>query len=99
MRGYYLNSIHKTIGCRGGVGYGYDTGFTDEYELEIGHQCNASAKMIAMCCLHDEIMGLLNDSPSLLSQILVNKYHQLVKEVEDGVEVHRKEVKERDEDE
>ena len=88
MRGYYLNST-STSGCRGGVGYSYKSDYGgEEYELEIGHQCNASPQMIAMCCLHDEFLEILrfkDSSCGALSGMVLSKYHKLVNEIEDNL--------------
>lgn len=88
MRGYYLNST-STSGCRGGVGYSYKNDYGgEEYELEIGHQCNASPQMIAMCVLHDEFLEILrfkDSSCGALSGMVLSKYHKLVNEIEDNL--------------
>ena len=88
MRGYYLNST-STSGCRGGVGYSYKNDYGgEEYELEIGHQCNASPQMIAMCVLHDEVLEILrfkDSSCGALSGMVLSKYHKLVNEIEDNL--------------
>ena len=90
MRGYYLNSGYdQTNGCKGCVGYNYSDPFGgEEYELEIGHQCNASPQMIAMCCLHDEFLEILrfkDSSCGALSGMVLSKYHKLVNEIEDNL--------------
>ena len=88
MRGYYLNST-STSGSRGGVGYSYKSDYGgEEYELEIGHQCNASPQMIAMCVLHDEFLEILrfkDSSCGALSGMVLRKYHRLVDEIEDNL--------------
>ena len=88
MRGYYLNST-STSGCRGGVGYSYKSDYGgEEYELEIGHQCNASRQMIAMCVLHDEFLEILrfkDSSCGALSRMVLSKYLKLVNEIEDNL--------------
>ena len=84
MRGYYLKSgMGIESGCRGGVGHGYDTGFSNEYELEIGHQCNASADLIALCILHDEIIELLAIKDSPLHDMVLSKYHMVKQAIEE----------------
>ena len=104
MRGYYLNSGYaQTSGCKGGVGYSYSDPFGgEEYELEIGHQCNASSKMIAMCCLHDEFLEILrldNLRGGALSDMVLQKYHALVKEIDEGVETDKEKIREGDKNE
>ena len=88
MRGYYLNST-STSGCRGGVGYSYKNDYgCEEYELEIGHQCNSIPLMIAMCLLHDEFLEILrfkDSSCGALSGMVLSKYHKLVNEIEDNL--------------
>ena len=88
MRAYYLNST-STSGSRGGVGYSYKSDYGgEEYELEIGHQCNASPQMIAMCVLHDEFLEILrfkDSSCGALSGMVLDKYHKLVNEIEDNL--------------
>ena len=76
MRGYYLTTRSES-GCRGGVG---DAHLDSEYELEIGHQCNASPEMIALCVLHDEVIEALKLSGALGS-LVHNKYCDLVREL------------------
>ncbi len=88
MRGYYLTTRSES-GCRGGVGYSYKSDYGgEEYELEIGHQCNASPQMIAMCVLHDEFLEILrfkDSSCGALSGMVLSKYHKLVNEIEDNL--------------
>ena len=99
MRSYYLNSGYgQTSGCRGGVGYSYERDYGgEEYELEIGNQCNATAGMIAMCVLHDEFLEILrfkDSSCGALSGMVLRKYHDLVEEIENGVAEHRSKIQE-----
>ena len=83
MRGYYLHTRYDNDhGMRGGVGHGYDTGFSNEYELEIGNNANASAEMIAICCLQDEILEFLAVTPSALGEVLLTTYRQKVREID-----------------
>ena len=101
MRSYYLNSGYdQTSGCKGGVGYSYERDYGgEEYELEIGHQCNASPQMIAMCCLHDEFLEILrfkDSSCGALSGMILRKYHNLVAEIEEDVQAHKEEIQEGD---
>jgi hypothetical protein len=104
VRAYYLNSGYdQTSGCKGGVGYSYERDYGgEEYELEIGHQCNASPQMIAMCCLHDEFLEILRFKDSncgALSGMVLRKYHNLVAEIEEGVEEHKEKIREGDKNE
>ena len=81
MRGYYLHPRYDNDhGMRGGVGLGHDYGGED-YELEIGNNATASPELIALCCLHDEILEYLEVSPSILSEVLMTMYHQKVAEI------------------
>ena len=96
MRGYYLHTRHDNDhGMRGGVGHGYDTGFSNEYELEIGNNANASPELIALCCLHDEILEFLAVTPSLLGDALLAMYHKEVEKIEMGFEKNRQARKEK----
>ena len=92
MRGYYLHPRYdKKHGMRGGVGYGHDAGgYLDSYELEIGNNANASAEMIAICCVQDEILEYLATSPSILSTVLLEMYPQKVDEVNQQYEENEK---------
>ena len=92
MRGYYLHPRYdRDHGMRGGVGYGHDAGgYLDSYELEIGNNANASAEMIAICCVQDEILEYLATSPSILSNVLLEMYHQKVDEVNQQYEENEK---------
>ena len=91
MRGYYLHPRYdKNHGMRGGVGYGHNDGFGDDYELEIGNNANASAEMIAICCVQDEILEYLATSPSILSNVLLTMYHQKVDEINQQYEENEK---------
>ena len=82
MRNYYLHPRHdRDHGMRGGVGHGYETGFDHEYELEIGNNANASPEMIAICCLHDELLEFLAVTPSALGEVLLTMYSQKVAEI------------------
>jgi hypothetical protein len=73
MRSYYLKSTDKDRGCRGGVGGIYKE-FDNDYELEIGSQCNCSSKMMALLIHYDEIMEYLElyAPKSVISNMLVN---------------------------
>jgi len=104
MRAYYLNSgRNQTSGCKGGVGYSYEHDYGgEEYELEIGHQCNASPQMIAMCVLHDEFLEILrfkDSSCGALSGMVLSKYHKLVDEITNGVSDHMEKVRKEKENE
>jgi len=92
MRDYYLHPRYdKNHGCRGGVGYGHDAGgYLDSYELEIGNNANASAEMIAICCLQDEILEFLAVTPSALGEVLLTTYHQKVDEINQRYEENEK---------
>ena len=82
MRGYYLHPRYdKNHGMRGGVGYSHNDGFGDDFELEIGNNANASAEMIAICCVQDEILEFLAVTPSVLGDVLLTMYHQQVAEI------------------
>ena len=83
MRDYYLHPRYdRDHGMRGGVGQHYETSAAaHEYELEIGNNANASSEMIALCCLQDEILELLEVSPSILSDVLLTMYSQKVAEI------------------
>ena len=82
MRSYYLHPRYdRDHGMRGGVGLGHDYGHGDDYELEIGNNANASPELIALCCLHDEILEYLEVSPSVLSEVLMTMYYQKVEEI------------------
>ena len=84
MRAYYLHSRYdKDHGCRGGVGTQDVVGIgSDEYELEIGNNANASSEMIALCCLQDEILEFLAVSPSILSEVLLAMYYDKIREID-----------------
>ena len=83
MRDYYLHPRYdRDHGMRGGVGHGYETGFDREYELEIGNNANASSEMIALCCLHDELLEFLAVTPSALGEVLLTTYRQKVVEID-----------------
>ena len=92
MRGYYLHPRYdKKHGMRGGVGYGHDAGgYLDSYELEIGNNANASAEMIAICCLQDEILEFLAVTPSALGEVLLTMYRQKVREIDQRYEENKK---------
>ena len=83
MRGYYLHARYdKNHGCRGGVGTRDGFGSTDDFELEIGNNANASSEMIAICCLQDEILEFLAVTPSALGEVLLTTYRQKVVEID-----------------
>ena len=67
---------------RGGVGHAHDYGNGDDFELEIGNNANASPEMIAICCLHDELLEFLAITPSALGEVLLTMYRQKVAEIE-----------------
>ena len=91
MRGFYLHPRYdKNHGMRGGVGYSHNDGFGDDFELEIGNNANASAEMIAICCVQDEILEYLATSPSILSNVLLTMYHQKVDEINQQYEENEK---------
>ena len=85
MREYYLHprydKEHQCDGMRGGVGHDHETGFDHEYELEIGNNANASPEMIAICCMHDEIIEFLELSPTVLSEMLLTTYNAKMAEI------------------
>ena len=83
MRTYYLHSRYdKDHGCRGGVAISDVVGImSDEYELEIGNNANASPEMIALCCMHDEIIEFLELSPTVLSEALLDMYNDKMAEI------------------
>ena len=82
MRDYYLHPRYdRDHGMRGGVGHGHDDGCGDDFELEIGNNATASSKLIALCCLQDEILEFLEVSPSILSEVLLTMYSQKVAEI------------------
>jgi len=83
MRSYYLHPRYdRDHGMRGGVGTRDGFGSTDDYELEIGNNANASPEMIAICCLHDELLEFLAVTPSALGEVLLTTYRQKVAEIE-----------------
>ena len=92
MRDYYLHPRYdRDHGMRGGVGHHYETSAAaHEYELEIGNNANASAEMIAICCVQDEILEYLATSPSILSNVLLTMYHQKVDEINQQYEENEK---------
>ena len=91
MRDYYLHPRYdRDHGMRGGVGTRDGFGSTDDYELEIGNNANASAEMIAICCVQDEILEYLATSPSILSNVLLTMYHQKVDEINQQYEENEK---------
>jgi len=59
MRAAYLHprTEDNRTSCRGGVGSNYDGG--EDYELEIGGNCDCSFKMMALAVHYDEIMEVL----------------------------------------
>ena len=86
MRSYYLHSRydkdHQCDGMRGGVAISDVVGIMgDEYELEIGNNANASPEMIALCCMHDEIIEFLELSPTVLSEALLDMYNDKMAEI------------------
>jgi len=84
MRTYYLHPRYdRDHGMRGGVNYEDVVGtLSDEYELEIGNNANASPELIALCCLHDEILEFLEVTPSMLGDVLLDMYHQKIVEID-----------------
>ena len=80
---------------RGGVGTRDGFGSTDDYELEIGNNANASPEMIAICCLHDELLEFLAVTPSALGEVLLAMYHKEVEKIEMGFEKNRQSRKEK----
>ena len=97
MRTYYLHPRYdRDHGMRGGVNYEDVVGtLSDEYELEIGNNANASPELIALCCLHDEILEFLAVTPSLLGDALLEMYHKEVEKIEMGFEKNRQARKEK----
>ena len=92
MRAYYLHSRYdKNHGCRGGVGTRDVVGIgSDEYELEIGNNANASSEMVALCCLHDEILEFLAVTPSILGEVLLTMYYDKIREIDQRYEENKK---------
>ena len=91
MRDYYLHPRYdRDHGMRGGVGARDGFGSTDDFELEIGNNANASPKMIAICCLHDELLEFLAVTPSALGEVLLTTYRQKVREIEQRYEENEK---------
>jgi len=87
MRSYYLHPRYdRDHGMRGGVGTRDGFGSTDEYELEIGNNANASSEMIALCCLHDELLEFLAVTPSALGEVLLTMYRQKIVEIDQRYE-------------
>jgi hypothetical protein len=72
MRNAYLMKSDPDIDiCRGGVGYPD----CDEYELEIGHNKNCSAKMLALCVMMDEIEEFLLTNESKIGKMILRQWH------------------------
>ena len=83
MRDYYLHPRYdRDHGMRGGVGTRDGFGSTDDSELEIGNNANASSEMLAICCLQDEILEFLAVTPSALGEVLLTMYRQKVVEID-----------------
>lgn len=78
MRGAYLSKRTSGSGCRGGVGSN-----DGDYALEIGMQCNVDIKMMALCCLVDELWEYLQISPSPIGQMLLDQWKQEITRLED----------------
>ena len=73
MRGYYLSPTDHSdrSGCRGGVaGRRGD----NDYELEIGNQCNCSPEMMALLVHYDEVVEYLKlqKEDSSIAKIIYN---------------------------
>ena len=79
-RGYWKDGtiISSGGGCRGGIGSKDD--YHDDYEVEIGRNCNFSFEMFALCCMHDEIVEFLKSSESHIGRLLYQTYLSQQKE-------------------
>ena len=85
MRNYYLKPSTRDLpACRGGVSS--VTHSEDEYELEIGQNCNASPEMIAFCVLIDEITEHLNTNSSHISKLLYQQWRQTTARIKQSLE-------------
>ena len=74
-RGYWKDGTIITSGgggCRGGIGSNCE--YHDDYEVEIGRNCNFSFEMFALCCMHDEIVEFLKSSESHIGRLLYSTY-------------------------
>jgi hypothetical protein len=92
MRGYYIRaSLVTESGCRGGVGY--DVVHDPDYELEIGHNCNASFEMIAHAVMFDEIQELIDNPSPLFANLIRMKLEDVKKDL---IEQHEKSRLEKD---
>jgi len=49
-----------------------------DYELEVGIHSFASEEMLALCVLHDEVMGFLRSSDSPVAKEIVQNHAQIV---------------------
>lgn len=90
MRGVYLrNSRDRDSGCRGGV----SAADSAEYELEIGQQCNADTRMLALCTLVDELWEYLPTSGAI-GRLLYDSWKQKQAEIEARLATDAKELRE-----
>jgi len=94
MRGHYLQCTdHQDRGgCRGGVGSNYE-----DYEVEIGNQCNCSAKMMALLVYYDEVMEYLKlqSEGSPLARMLfrdITKMEETINKEEDDSHLRQREA-------
>ena len=75
MRGAYLHARHdepRASGCRGGVGSSYDYGSSENYELEIDGNADASTEMLSLCTHYDEIMEYLQIGQSHIGGMILD---------------------------
>lgn len=70
MRGAYLVCGNDIGGSRGGVG----SGDSNDYELEVGQNQNASPRMLALCVMIDEIHEFLRLNKSPLANMILHKW-------------------------
>ncbi len=80
-RGYWKDGTIISSGgggCRGGIGSNCE--YHEDYEVEIGRNCNFSFEMYALCCMHDEIVEFLKSSESHIGRLLYQTYLSQQKE-------------------
>ena len=65
-------------GCRGGIGSNCE--YHEDYEVEIGRNCNFSFEMFALCTMHDEIVEFLKGSDSHIGRLIYSNYQLQKKE-------------------
>ena len=88
MRGYYIRaSLFTESGCRGGVG---GPSYDSDYELEIGHNCNASFEMLSHCIMFDEIQELIDNPSPLFANLIRMKLEDIKKDLINQHENSRK---------